>query len=83
MQGHTTAWQRLPGSGRRVKQSGSILRANEHMSATFTLDCSKSRSTVVLSRLLLLLTDSLSLLIHAVVVAVVLAVLNSARTASR
>lgn len=30
MQGNTTAWQRLPGSGRRVKQNGSILRANEH-----------------------------------------------------
>jgi DNA replication protein DnaC len=29
MKGHTTAWQRLPGSGRRVKRSGSILRANE------------------------------------------------------
>ena len=31
MQGHTTAWQRLPGSGRRVKQSGAILRANEQI----------------------------------------------------
>jgi hypothetical protein len=30
MKGHTTALQRLPGSGRRVKRSGSILRANEH-----------------------------------------------------
>ena len=30
MPGHTTAWQRLPGSGRRVKQRGSILRENEH-----------------------------------------------------
>ena len=29
MQGYTTAWQRLPGNGRQVKQSGSILRANE------------------------------------------------------
>jgi hypothetical protein len=31
MKGHTTAWQRLPGSGRRVKLSGSILRANEQL----------------------------------------------------
>src|SRR5471030_3130162 len=28
--GHMTAWQRLPGSGRRVKRSWAILRANEH-----------------------------------------------------
>lgn len=26
-----TAWQRLPGSGRRVKLSGSIHRANEQL----------------------------------------------------
>lgn len=29
--GHTTAWQRLPGSGRLVKQSESSLRANEQV----------------------------------------------------
>ncbi|MRW94957.1 hypothetical protein GJ699_34065, partial [Duganella sp. FT80W] len=29
MKGHTTAWRRLPGSGRRVNWNGSILRANE------------------------------------------------------
>ena len=29
MRGHTTAWQSLPGSGRRVKLGGSILRANK------------------------------------------------------
>ena len=30
MRGHMTAWQHLPGSGRWVNRSGSILRANEH-----------------------------------------------------
>jgi hypothetical protein len=37
MKGHTTALQRLPGSGRRVKRSGSILRANEQLLKNFVV----------------------------------------------
>jgi hypothetical protein len=37
MKGHTTAWQRLPGSGERVNWNGSILRANEQAERLFAL----------------------------------------------